>query len=302
MKILIPVDGSRFSEQAIEYAAGLNGNVTAQIRIARVHENVASTIEATISPEITAQIDEDIRTSEIAYLHELAERCHLSSEVFSLTGPVPEAIARLARDSGVELIVMTTHGRGGLSRAWMGSVADRLVRVADTPLILLRPRCELPAMTLRPARHILIPLDGSASSETILEAVLEVGGLADARYTLMNVVPQPIVASREVTRESAAATVHARERSREYLEVVAASLRARGHSVNTRVMVQDNIAAAIVEESFGDDYDMIAMATHGRSGWARLTLGSVTDKVMRSSSKPLLVVRSCQPQETRKSA
>lgn len=307
MRILIPVDGSSFSEQAIAYATMLSHECATCIKLARVHEILPDLLAAPVSPasaNLVAQVDDDLRASEVGYLRGLAASLTNGSavETVSLAGSVADALAEFARQEPVDLVVMTTHGRGGLSRAWMGSVADRLVRLSDIPVVLLRPSSSGRPMEFRVPRHILVPLDGSTASQSILDATLGIDALAGAHYTLMQVLPQPIVASREVTRESAAALDAACERSSNYLESVASSLRSRGVIANTRVMVQDNVAAAVIEEALHADCDMIAMATHGRSGWARLTLGSVTDKVMRSSPRPLLVVRSRQEMETLKSA
>src|SRR5205823_5964004 len=110
-----------------------------------------------------------------------------------LEGPVTEAIEEHARATGTDLIVMTTHGRGALSRFWLGSVADDLVRRLSVPVLLLRPSEKGPAPAALPGfRHVLIPLDGTALAEQALEPALQLAGPTSAQFTLLRVVA-PIV-------------------------------------------------------------------------------------------------------------
>jgi nucleotide-binding universal stress UspA family protein len=103
-------------------------------------------------------------------------------EITLLDGPVAEAIAAYAETHRVDLVVMTTHGRGLLSRAWLGSVADRLVRQLPMPMLLVRPHETDPADITNPPsiNHVLIPLDGSELSECIVPHALALGRLMGA--------------------------------------------------------------------------------------------------------------------------
>src|SRR5262249_28136727 len=106
-----------------------------------------------------------------------------------LDGPVAEALQEHAQANGADLIVMTSHGRGPFSRFWLGSVADQLIRRSPIPLLIVHPHEGRPdwAQDQRPLR-VLIPLDGSALAEQVLEPALVLGRLMQAEYTLFRVV------------------------------------------------------------------------------------------------------------------
>jgi nucleotide-binding universal stress UspA family protein len=167
------------------------------------------------------------------------------------------------------------------------------VRTVRVPVLLRRPLDGADSeggQQLMPTR-ILVPLDGSALAETIIDEALAVGELTAAAYTFVQVIAPPITASAEATYEFELEVTAMRRAAHEYLETRAAILRANGHRVSTRTVMQSNVAAAIVEEAIQSECDMIAMATHGRSGLTRIALGSIADKVLRSAAVPMLVMK-----------
>jgi nucleotide-binding universal stress UspA family protein len=152
-------------------------------------------------------------------------------------------------------------------------------------------------LTVEPVpRHVLIPLDGSALAEQALEPALAIGGLMQAEYTLLQVVEPMLVMGDEMgafATGAAAAAIHAQlpEEGRKYLSGVVQRLAARGQSVLSKVVVDQTATEAILNEANGGGCDLIAMATHGHGGLARLLLGSVADKVLYGAKVPVLVYR-----------
>jgi nucleotide-binding universal stress UspA family protein len=197
-----------------------------------------------------------------------------------------------------DLVVMTTHGRGPLSRAWLGSVADQLVRSLAVPILLVRPRETASELRGEPAlRHILIPLDGSALAEQMVRPAVALGTVMQADYTLFQVVPHvrlpgfdPTGSELSETTEPPLLGQHRRE-AEYYLDQIADGLRAQGRRVQTRVVVHPHAAAAILEEVQARGIDLLALATHGRGGLPRLLLGSVADKVLQGAAIPVLLYR-----------
>lgn len=215
------------------------------------------------------------------------------------TGGVVESIAETAASAGTDLIVMTTHGRTGLSRAWLGSVADGVTRSAGTPVLMLRPS-DQPA----PAEHtagsfsrVLIPLDGSREAETILDEAIAVAGHA-ATYVLARIVqPIPLIMptadpyTMTTMMTDPGTTELVVADARQYIQEVAGRLAEHGATrIEQSVLVGDHPAQMLLDLSKANDIDLIALATHGR-GMARLVLGSVADKILRGSTTPLLVCR-----------
>ena len=179
-----------------------------------------------------------------------------------------------------------------LGRAFLGSVADELIRQATVPVLLVRPQDPAPGIVPEPLlEHVLVPLDGSALAERVLGPALDVVRLWEGRCTLLRVIEanSPSTVGRpnrprspEEEREASA---------REYLENIAGRLRDEGVSVQTRVVVAPHAAPVILEEAQTQRCDFIALATHGRSGVRRMLLGSIADKVIRGASGPILVYR-----------
>jgi nucleotide-binding universal stress UspA family protein len=297
--ILLPVDGSTFSEHALPIAVDIARRAEAHLHIVQVHEAVVTQAYPAGLPADSERWDDALRTQEQEYMRSLAERCReragLEPVTELLEGPIAATLSRYAAEVGIDLIVMTTHGRSGISRAWIGSTADALMRTAPIPLLLIRPTEEVVDWDRRlQARHILIPLDGSELAEAAIEPAIALGSLVDARYTLLRVVlPVPFV----IAPSAAAPVFDERGATRsqtdadEYLDKTAVRLRERGLHVNVEAIVHLAPALGVLDCAEDEDVGLIAMATHGRGGWSRVALGSVADKVMRGSTVPILLYR-----------
>jgi nucleotide-binding universal stress UspA family protein len=191
---------------------------------------------------------------------------------------------------------MASHGRTGLSRTWIGSVAHGVIRKSGVPVLLVRPAEHEPAGTSPAIRRILITTDGSALSEEILPAAMELARCEGASVTAVRVV-EPVMWMPPITSMPLAFSPGAYDEDitsnlvaaagRE-MQVIAQSLKKVVNEVETRVIVAESAARAILEVAESDHADLIAIATHGR-GASRLLLGSVADKVLRGSDAMMLL-------------
>jgi nucleotide-binding universal stress UspA family protein len=208
-----------------------------------------------------------------------------------LLGDTVETLADRVRDEAVDLVVMTTHGRGGVSRAWLGSVADGVLRRSPAPILLLRPGEGAEGQREGGFPRVLVPLDGSATEDRMIEHAVAVAGTGQAEYILLRVLAadesplRAVLPQRGETPSSRTqrATVEASLGSR------AEALRARGLAAATHIVVHDSPARAILDYAAESDASLIAMATRSRGGLERALLGSVADKVLRGSDRPLLL-------------
>jgi nucleotide-binding universal stress UspA family protein len=309
--ILVPLDGSPLSERALPLALDLARRTGAFLHLAHVHLPPAAPMYTADLPLFDTQLDERAKASERAYLEALAERLRGDSDIpvdaafldGAITDSVPDLLAAHAREHRVDLVVMTTHGRGGLARFWLGSVADELVRRLPMPVLLLRPDQHAPATAIaQTPRRILIPLDGSANAESVLPYALALGQATQAQYTLLRVV-EPVMIARHMPVDPAVRELddqlidHLRLDAQIYLEQVAARLATQARTVRVEVVVAPQAAVAILEDAHQDAIDLIAMATHGRHGLARVLVGSVADKVLRGATTPVLLYRAPAHQE-----
>lgn len=299
-KILVPLDRSALAEQAVGQAAAIARAEHSTIDLVLVHEPFpfAGYIDYPWAAEESSY--------ELKYLEAIAAEIKSGAGVSAtcavLRGAPAEMICRRAADGGADLIVMTSHGRTGFSRSWLGSVADAVMRHVSIPVLVLRP--ERPAMHRGGAvpriARILVPVDGSTTSSSILPAAAELAKAAHATLSLLKVVPVvPILLPYDPALPistlplipDTVATQRLADESAMQVEEMARNLHDEtGLSVEGRVVVGESTAKSIVDFAVAHHMDVIAMATHGR-GASRLLLGSVADKVLRSSGLPILLQR-----------
>ena len=291
--ILVPLDGSPWSAHALPTARALATLAKVPLHLIHVHVPVVTSYIEGV-PIVDEELDAASRVNDGEYLETL--RAQLSPElqvhVDVTDGEVAQVIAAKAATLPATLIVMTTHGRGGMARLWLGSVADNLIRHSHVPVLLVRP-AEPPAVAPPVPGRILLPLDGSSAAEKVLDIAVTVGSLSGATFELLHIVDALIIGNYpfmpvspigldEGLKDRVAA-------AESYLAGVAERLRALDLDVHTRVLVAEQVAPTILDAARETAGTMIAMATHGRGGLSRFVLGSVTDKVVRGTQAPVLL-------------
>jgi nucleotide-binding universal stress UspA family protein len=184
-----------------------------------------------------------------------------------------------------------------VARIWLGSVADALVRQALMPVLLVRPHTEaldlLDPTREQVVKQILIPLEGSALAENILEPAVALGIVMEAECTLLQAI-NPVVADDPVDLlvigQDEQLLTHWQAEARAYLERVAERVSTQGLLVRTCVVIGP-AEAAILDYGRQHIVDLIAMATHGRGGITRMLVGSVAEQVVRCACAPVLLYR-----------
>ena len=297
----MPLDGSAFAERVLPLASSVVRAAGATLRLGLVH-TPQPVLGGEAGPLPIAETD--LRAREREYLdgHGSAVSAagvgsvslvHLDGD----PGPALEAEIRRGED---DLVIMATHGRGPFSRMWLGSVADYLVRHLETPVLLVRPGTGESSATppQLPFEHLLIPLDGSELSARIIEPAVHLAMLGRSRpprITLVTII-EPVLGGGEAGLPFAVPLdpgllQEQRVIAERRLAEVARRLGDRGLETSTLVVPSPGAGAAIAAEADRVGADLIAMTTHGQRGLRRLVLGSVTDKVVRSSRIPTLVFR-----------
>lgn len=301
--ILVPLDGSPSAEFAVPVAQGIARRTNGGVHLVHVHVplSVAGAMRTATVP-FYSEWEVEAKGQEEDYLTAFRQRLtglpDVSLDHRVEEGSVVETLVRCAAETHADLIVMTTHGRGPLARAWLGSVADGVARRSSIPVLLLRPTADPEPMGEHLFRNTLITLDGSPLAEQILPHATALGALAGGRFTLARVVSPMVVTGYAPTPEGMLTeSAHGPELetliadAEEYLARAAAPLRERGLSVETQVVVELQPAVGILDFARENAADLIAMATHGRTGFSRLVLGSVADKVLRGTTAPVLLFR-----------
>lgn len=306
-RILVPLDNSPVGEQALPMAVALARRLGAALRLVHVATPVLPSPGRVISipTDLADELKDRARELIDAIAARVLHQTGLSAEAELLDGPVVEALESEATAWPCDLVVMTTHGRGPLARAWLGSVTDALVRRLIVPILVVRPQETPPALSAEPSlRRILVPLDGSTFAEQVLNAALEIAP-RNAQFTLVQIVVPPLpgfsvespapagTRPERVTRLDKLRKLYEDEiaRAHAYLNQKADEIRARGADVQTHVIEHEQPATAILNAAQANSSDLIALSTHGQSGFRRLLMGSTTDKVLRGTTLPVLVLR-----------
>lgn len=295
-QVAIALDGSPFAERALPAAATISrllGATLAMISVipARGAPRVLPKGRSGGNPLEAGQAELE------AYLSGLAgtyQQQGVRVESYVAAGPVAQAIDGLTRELDVELLVMSTHGRSGVSRFMLGSNASALLQLLRLPVVLLRPEA-LAAGQQPKLRRVLVALDGSSFAEQVLPWARLVAQISGAELLLLSVpeIPEPSLYGAlgdavEELREQADAN------ARRYLERTAGLLRAEGLPV-AALVEGSRPAVAILDVAEREGVDLIMLATHGRGGMERLFLGSVADRVVHHSRQPVMLVPAGAP-------
>jgi nucleotide-binding universal stress UspA family protein len=285
--ILITLDGSPLAERAVPYAAALARATERRLvllRVAVAHDGGGRGQPPEAIRADLERVAEPVRSQGLA----------VEVAVDSVDDPaeVVEAICAGARERQADVLVMSTHRRGGLGRWLYGSVADAVLRHADLPVLLVPAACERVWSFDRPLR-VVVPLDGSPLAEEVVPAVAALVGPLHPELVLLQVVEPPSTAMASAAMAPAYVYFDPQEwlpEARQYLEGVASRLRAAGQAARVEARVGPP-AETIVQLARESQAQFVALATHGRGGLARLVLGSVATRTLHQATVPLLLVR-----------
>ncbi len=302
-RVMVPLDTSAFAEEAVERAALIARASGAVLELVVVHEFPALIPESAASADALweGEVEEYRANCMAPEAANLSRNLGIDVEVVRLEGAVVPALTEHVAAHQVDLVVMTSHGRTGWGRAWLGSVADGLVRQSGVPVLVLRHgTARLTGAESGPAfRRILVPLDGSPEAEEVLDDVVALARDSVTAVILTRVIqpiaipdsgaPVPDLVLASVPDFDATTTeIDAADR---YLGDVVQSLRGRGvEHVESCVRVAARVGPALVELVHRYRPDLVAMTSHGR-GASRLLAGSVADSLLRGSTCALLFRR-----------
>lgn len=331
-RIVIPLDGSTHSERAIPVAARIahaSGGTIVLLRVVTIPTESRSLLLQS-SPLIRKTLEADIEAA-THYLTTLAELDDLEGiglQMKVLPGDPARTILATAKEVQADLIVMCTHGDTGFKRWFLGSVTQKVARHSLAPVLVLRKGGTVPTSSypdrLRPLRALmmLVALDGTGYAETALvPAARLVSALAaPARGILMltTVLNPSDIESEQSAKEHSHSQVdeQALDQAKTYLrdivdhlnqgEIAGANLTA-----TWSIAVGNNVADALIRaaeegesiegtSSLGS-CDLIVLATHGREGWQRWVMNSVTEHVLGATKLPILIVHPQEQSKTKES-
>ena len=308
-KIIVPLDGSELSDQALRPAMLMAETTGATVNLVRCFASIPRWQVDRYQGRHSGSMSESEHARITAWLkaHKLRlakDGSTVPIEVSAHEGPAVEHITRLANQEPDALIVMSTHGRGDLSRLIMGSVTSRVVRAVRNPMFIVRSTETDMLNTPEVIDRIIVPLDGTTFSEAALSHAGALAASFGARVTLYQAThgagffqsnSEWVGSNGEAGFEFSSPSKMATElavQSMNYLSDCADSLKAEFGLTRVDVVnSQENAADAIVRLAGDSDNGLVVMTTHGRAGVGRALLGSVADRVVRASPVPTLLVQ-----------
>ena len=293
-RIVVPLDHSEISESAVPLASHLARRRGIPLVLVHVLE---------MSPEFTAYVHGVAEVDALIELEDTSQK-YLTRIAGDIEGVDVSTIVLRGRPAArlVEyvdelqdsIIVMGSHGRAGFRRMVTGSVAARVVQASTVPVIVVRPEGEDGEVTVPDViRKVLVPLDGSDFAEHALESVYELVQAEDVMVRLVRVSELAVYPSTmygAASYEAVDAYMAAiQAESEDYLKNKSAEFEDRPGSVSWEVR-DGTTSAAILEAAKEFDADLIAMSTHGRTGFRRFLMGSVAEQVLREAGIPVMMV------------
>lgn len=289
-RILVPFDGSRHAARALDAALEVAKSNASELRLVTVAERqriTEATWWETYMGNLRAELEK--ARSEIRRGDEPVPE----TSVGLLEGEVVDAILEEARRWGADLVVMGTHGLGGLARAWMGSVADALVAETDVPVMLVRPDDNGDQKVGFAPQLVAVTLDGSDFAEGALGPATDIAGFFGAKLMLIHVVSYPAQVSTylpDTVTDNTDFIAKRVEAGNAYLEGIEEKLELTGQQVETKVVVSARPAIGVLDATAEVGADLVVTASHRRRGPARWLLGGVADKIIRGGHTPVVVV------------
>jgi nucleotide-binding universal stress UspA family protein len=288
-RILVPLDGSIAAEAIIPYVERIATATNARVLL------LAAVDKPRDWGEDTGGDLKGERHEAESYLLRLQARLTSATgndvEAEVVTSEPAAGILAAAERQHPDLIAMTTHGRSGVARWVLGSVAAKVLHATHTPLLLVRPPANGKQTKASTLKKLLVPLDASELSTSVLPFAGDLAKRLEASVVLFHAVFEPVMTypgaeaffNTPVLEEMEAG-------AREFLASAAGDLTEQGVKADV-VAAIGNATDGIVWAAERENADLIVMSTHGRSGLGRMVLGSVADGVVRRTSLPVIVVR-----------
>jgi nucleotide-binding universal stress UspA family protein len=295
---LVPLDGSHLAESVLPLVERLAAAFAGKVRLLHIMEQHApSSIHG--ERHLTSSVEAE------AYLMTVAARLHRAGIAVEThvhgarEGDVARSIVEHTQELDSDIVVLCTHGGGGLRELLFGSIAQQVLQRGTRPILLIPPSATKhpPAFSLR---QLLVPLDGTPAHEQALPAASAIAHVCSAVMRLVLVIPTLTTLSGEravpgllLPITMTAILDLAQQGGAEYLEHIAAAYRTEGLSVSVEVARGDPVPT-VLDLADRHETDLIVMASHGRAGIEALLSGSVAPRIAGRTGHPLLLLRAVE--------
>ena len=295
--VMVPLDGSLLAECVLQHVVAIARAFDAKVILLRVLDKKQASEKAQLFDLVNWQIN---KTGARLYLEKISTRLQKSGlriETVVLEGLVAESITEYALKRGVKLIILSSHGRSGLSQWGISSVTQKIIFSAPTSVLIIRAHQPATSELIEQQyTRLMVPLDGSRRAEYVLPMVTLLARFHKSRVSIVHVVKTPEMArqmplAQEDLELSNRIVARNREEAIRYLDQVRLQSPLEGIEVETRLLTSDNAAAALHELVGKENIDMVALSAHGYSGYNQWPYGSMVNNFILYSKVPLLIVQ-----------
>ncbi len=298
--ILVPLDGSQLAECVLPHTVAIARSFDAEITLLRILEKNQVGVSAQFFDLLNWQIN---KTKASLYLETIQARLQtsgLQARTMVLEGLVAEGITEYAQNQGMKLIVLSSHGRHGLTQWGISSITQKIILSAQTSLLIVRADrqyAQAGESSENPIyQRILVPLDGSQRAENVLPIITQLSHFYKSQIHLVQVVQTPEMARqmppvREDIDLSTQVVARNREEADNYLEHLKSRSYLEGIAVQTHLITSENAAVALHQLGEQEHIDIVTLSAHGYSGNHQWPYGSMVNNFIMYGKVPLLIVQ-----------
>ena len=298
--ILVPLDGSQLADCVLPHVVALARPFDSEITLLRMLEKTQAGTSAQLFDLVNWQINKTRATLYLEKIKAQIQREKTRVQTTVIEGLVADGITEYAHSHGIKLIVLSSHGRNGLTRWGISSITQKIIMSAQTSLLIVRAHQDgihSDELSERPLyRRILVPLDGSQRAENVLPIVTQLAQFHRSQIHLVQIIQTPEMA-RQVppTREDVDLSNRIVSRNQEeagrYLEQLKSRSFLEGLTIQIHLITSDNTAVALHQLVEQENIDMVALSAHGYSGIHQWPYGSMVNNFVQYGKVPLLVVQ-----------
>jgi nucleotide-binding universal stress UspA family protein len=298
--ILVPLDGSQLADCVLPHVFAIARSFDAEIILLRVLEKNQAGASAQVFDLLNWQIN---KTRSALYLEKTKarfEELSVRARAIVIEGLVAEGIIEYAQSQGMKLIVLSSHGRNGLTQWGISSITQKIILSAQTSLLIVRARqqdIQLGKLSATPLyQRIMVPLDGSQRAENVLPIITQLAHFHKSQVCLVHVVKAPEMARQmppapEDIDLSNRVVARNQEEAGRYLEQVKSRSDLEGIAIQTHLITSNHAAVALHQLAEQEHFDLVTLNAHGYSGNHQWPYGSMVNHFILYGKVPLLIVQ-----------
>jgi nucleotide-binding universal stress UspA family protein len=298
--ILVPLDGSQLAECVIPHVFAVAQSNNSEITLLRIMEKGNTDTSAQLFDLLNWQIN---KKKAILYLEKMKARFQgsgLKTHSVVQEGLAAEGIIEYAQRNSIKIIILSSHGKSGLTQWGLSNVSQKIILSAMTSLLIIRAHQFLDyagKFSEQPVyQRILVPLDGSQRAENVLPAIVPLALFHKSQIHLVQVVQTPEMARQMPTQRSdidlsKRIITSNQEEAVHYLEQVKSRSSLDGIDVQTHLITSDNAAVSLHELVEQQDIDLLLLGAHGYSGNLQWPYGSLVNNFIMYGKIPLMIVQ-----------